>query len=370
MAAVLDGISIKGGNADNSNSFARSRGGGIYSSGSSFTLRNCLVKDNNAIFGGGMFATLSDEVNIEGSTFSENTADRGAGLYHSNATSLYIRSSRIIDNNSLVRCAIESNNSLHTYIKNSVIANNASSFANAIGIIATNRDQTCDIYNSTILGESLNRSLFSLQVGFGDQLDINIHNSVVGHQYPAFNKSFAIFNNGILNLSTENCYIQGSSVPGIAMNNLYSDIDGDLLLNADYSVDACSPIVDQGNTAYAAFCPVDIDGNERVFGTGIDIGAYEAQTICAPVREFVSTASNHSIFPNPVHDILTVQLDEIAIADMDIQVFDIKGQMMKMTMIPSGGLSTEINVSKWAEGIYILHFIGTEIEPRKFVVGK
>lgn len=368
--AVLDGISIEGGNADNSNSFGRSRGGGIYSSGSSFTLQNCIVKNNNAILGGGMFATLSNKVDVENSTFSDNIADRGAGLYHSNTTNLYVRNSRIINNNSLTRCVIESNNSLYTYIENSLIANNASSFANAIGIIATNRDQSCDIYNSTILGESLNRSLFSLQIGFGDQLDINIYNSIVGHQNAAFNKSFAIFNNNILNLNTENCYIQGSSVVGTSTNNLYSDTAGDLLLNADYSVDACSPVINQGNNTYATLLRGDIDGNERIFDTTVDIGAYEAQTVCPPFRETMSYVSKHKVFPNPVSDILTIQLDETTASDMNIQVFDIKGQMMKMTTIPTGGFSTDVDVSQWSEGVYILHFIGTEIESRKFVVSK
>ncbi len=301
-SVVLDGLTIKEGNADNANSFGRSRGGGIYIIDSEIILRDVRFRWNRAIYGGAMFASVMSHVTIEDSDFKSNLADYGSAIYHSNETELFIERTKIYNNNSLVRCAIEVNNSLYTSINNSLIANNKSQFANAIGLIATNRDQSMDINNTTILGEAFNRALITMQIGFGDQLDVNCNNTIIAHQDVSFNKNVVVFNNNILNFNTTNCYVQGSSIVGNANNNLYSSTSGDLMLNADYSVDPCSPVVDAGNDAFV-MGTTDINGNIRMNNT-VDIGAFESQGTCPGLlrnsMEEINTQNiSVLVYPNP-----------------------------------------------------------------------
>ncbi len=341
---LLDGLTIRDGNADNANSFGRSRGGGLYVVNSTITLRDCEVKWNKAIYGAGVFATLSPSVEIQHSTFVQNEAEFGSALYHSNMTNMYIRSSRISNNISNFRCAVEINNSLYTLIENSIIANNQAANANAVAYIATNRNQTSEIYNSTIIGGSNNKALMTFQVGNNDMLDVNIYNTIIAHQDLNFDKNVVAFNNNILNLNTENCYIQGSTIIGNSTSNLYSDIVGDLMANPDFSLDACSPAVDMGNNANANGLSVDIDGNDRFFGT-IDMGAYESQSNCGVLRQ-VQPLNESGIYPNPTSSF--VYLNDADNEETMIHVYDALGQLKVKAQ------GNRVDLSSLPTGMYIV----------------
>lgn len=342
---TLDGLVISGGGANNPNSFARARGAGLYiNNANKILITNCTIENNTALFGGGMFAYTST-VDIVDSDFTVNTADYGSAMYHSNQTELLINRTKIIDNISLVRCAIEVNNSLYTRIENSLIANNFSANANAIGLIATNRDQSIEVMNSTILGEeNKNRTLITLQVGFGDQLDATFYNSIIAHQNHSFTKTLKDYNNNILNVTTENCYIQGSSVLGNATNNLYSTTAGTLMLNADYSLNACSPAVNAGNDALAVGT-IDIAGNNRIFDT-VDIGAFETEASCESPSAKITTKRETKLYPNPTSGMLTIASNEEI---LKIEVFDILGKLILKTM------ERELDMSQYPSGVYIFH---------------
>ncbi len=341
---TLEGISIRDGNANDANSFGRARGGGLFVNNATLTLNDVTVKWNKGIYGAGMFATLSDYVSIHGSTFKKNEGDYGSAIYHSNQTQLYIHKTRIIDNTSLIRVAIEVNNSLFTRIENSVIANNASTNANAIGFISTNRDGLAEIVNCTILGETLNKNLITLQIGFGDQLDVTIDNSIIAHQEQNFTRAIKEYNNGILNLNTNHCYVQGSSVIGTSHNNIYSDIEGALSLDTNYALLPCSPGIDAGSNSLTIGTK-DIGGNPRVSNTNVDMGAYENDMACrlAITPEQEKQNSNISIYPNPTRDRLFIETD---IEKPSVLLYDILGQNILSTH------QKELDISSLPKGMY------------------
>jgi hypothetical protein len=86
-AAVIDGFTVKGGNANGSNfiiyyqskSFSHTSGGGINNTSSSPTIKNNTIKNNNAVFGGGMDNYSSSSPTIINTTFSNNNATNGGG---------------------------------------------------------------------------------------------------------------------------------------------------------------------------------------------------------------------------------------------------------------------------------------------------
>ncbi len=357
---VLDGLTIKWGSADNASSYGRSRGGGIYATGSAASFVNVRVRWNKGIYGGGIFATLSN-ITFQNSDFKNNNAEFGSAIYHSNATDFILDRTRVTNNNSTNRCAIEANNSSYTKIENSVIANNASTNANAIIIVATNRDQNIDVYNSTILGETKDKNLIVFQVGYGDQINANCYNSIIAHQDASFTRAVKAFNNNILNFNTYNCYIQGSSIIGNPSNNLYEDVAGALFLDSDYSLDACSPGIDAGNNAYANALPSDIDGNNRFFGT-VDIGAYEAQTSCKNLAKESAGEQEItlSIYPNPTQGKLFVNT---SIEKPEIIIVDMIGRQVLTTR------EIEIDINHLPKGMYLVFVLdnGKEIGVQKII---
>ncbi len=344
---VLDGIIVRDGAAIDPASFGRARGGGLYLKNTTITLNDVEVKWNKAIYGAGLFATLSPEVRIINSEFKKNTADYGSALYHSNETNMFIEHSKIVDNTSLNRCAIEINNSLYTKIENSIIADNASTNANAIAFIATNRDQSCDITNTTIVGESKNKNLITIQIGYNDQMDLTMNNSIVAHQTASFDKNVKAFNNGVLNFNHNHCYFQGTTVIGNGTNTLFSDMDGGLQLNSDYSVADCSPVVDAGNNSLGVGA-TDYFGNPRYYNT-IDIGAYEAQAVCKTFAKENTREEEGScsIYPNPTNGRVYV---ETTLENPSIIITDMLGRELISTQ------EMEINIHHLPKGVYLVYF--------------
>lgn len=348
---ILVDLVIEGGNADNPNSFGRSRGGGVYISDAIVGMFRCTLQGNKAFKGGAVFSTLSETTLFDNCLVTLNEAENGSALYHSNETRMFIENTRIVDNNSTIRAAVEINNSLYTNIENSVIANNASLNANAIGFIATNRNQVCDIQNSTILGETKNKLLITMQIGFGDTLDVTMNNSIVAHQNANFTKNVKEFNNNVLNFTHNNCYFAGAGLPEVVstgVNTLFSDVDGDLILNADYSLDPCSPGVNAGDDLLlAADDTLDIAGNPRLFGV-VDLGAYEAQAICFGSRETNQdfTANTVDIYPNPANEVVNVRTD---LENVTVTISDILGRAVIVSTN-----ETTIDVSQLVKGTYIL----------------
>lgn len=343
---TIDGFIIQDGNANNAETYGRARGGGIYCNNAFLSLANCVVQDNYAIYGGGVFATLSPKVKITDSELKSNEAQYGSALYLSNQSSTFLNRIRVTENNSLVRCAIEINNANYTNIKNTLIANNISDKANALALIATNRDQGCDINNSTIIGGATDRFLIITQIGFGDQLDLNINNSIVAHQTSTYLKVIGETNNNIFNFNHNTCYFQGSFISGNGTNNLFSNSAGDLLLNSDFSVSECSPVVNAGNNSLTS-SSADVIGNPRVFGSIVDIGAYEAQTTCFSSRENVSDESSieFSIQPNPTKDFINIMIQK---DNIQSEILDIAGQRILTTTNKS------IDMTNLPKGIYLL----------------
>lgn len=355
---ILDGLFIEKGNANSSTAFVRARGGGIFCSNSDLTIVNTVVQNNKAIYGGGLFATLSPKLVLTDTDLKLNQSDYGSALYCSNQTKAYLSRVEIVENNSLVRCAVEINNSTYTSMKNVLIADNGSDKANALALIATNRDQICDIENSTIIGGPTNRFLIVTQIGFGDQLDLNINNSIVAHQELSFSKNVNAVNNNIFNFNHNNCYFQGTSVIGNGTATLFSGIDGDLLLNSDFSVDKCSPVVNAGNNVFVSSF-IDLIENTRISDGLVDIGAYENQSTCSANREFVSLTKEKgfSIQPNPANNF--IQLD-IAEENIDVRILDFSGKEVLASTAKT------IGINHLPKGVYLIRvytqngLLGTE----------
>jgi hypothetical protein len=82
--AILDGFTIQGGLADDPAS-PNDRGAGLFLVNASPTLRNLLVTDNKAQYGGGLYGSGSS-YRLESSTFLRNQAGYGAGIYQNGAS--------------------------------------------------------------------------------------------------------------------------------------------------------------------------------------------------------------------------------------------------------------------------------------------
>ncbi|MGG2053615.1 InlB B-repeat-containing protein [Lysinibacillus pakistanensis] len=79
-SAVLDGVTITGGNANGN--LEHGRGGGMYNSGSSPTITNVTFSENRAGNGGGVYSEYVSNQIITNVLFSGNKAENGGGMHH------------------------------------------------------------------------------------------------------------------------------------------------------------------------------------------------------------------------------------------------------------------------------------------------
>lgn len=229
--AVLDGFTITGG--------SYSEGAGIRNVYASPTLRNLVIRGNNA--------TVS-----------------GAGIY---------------------------NNASSPLISNSVISGNlvlnAASDVSGAGIINTNFS-TPTIINTTITGNSLTSALGVLRgagiynQGFSVPV---VYNSIIWNNLKNNSPALAgadIENNGG-NITLKNSITQGYTTGNTADNNLANT--DPLFVGTDFQLSNTSPAINAGsNTFYPGLSAAtkDLAGNSRLAGLVIDMGAYEDQSVITP----------------------------------------------------------------------------------------
>ncbi|MBF0369869.1 MAG: S-layer homology domain-containing protein [Magnetococcales bacterium] len=107
--AILDGVTVSGGNADASvtegdsdtNSWEplNGMGGGMYMEDSiSPTLNNVIFTDNTALEGGAIYAYDYAQPLISNCTFSDNTAERGGAILSRKGSNIYVENSAFSGN--------------------------------------------------------------------------------------------------------------------------------------------------------------------------------------------------------------------------------------------------------------------------------
>jgi len=190
-------------------------GGGVYGAS---VLSNCALVGNSATSGGGAYGGT-----LNACTISNNTAVNGGGSYGA------------------VLC-------------NSLIVSNSASYGGGInGGVITN----CTVVLNTATNGG--GGIYGGDSAYGYNSIIYYNNSINGS-----NSSGAKFK-----------YCDTSPNPfggGISNAPLFVNLAG-----GDYHLQSSSPCINSGNNAYVA-APTDLDGNPRITGGTVDIGAYEYQT--------------------------------------------------------------------------------------------
>jgi hypothetical protein len=210
----LDGFSITGGYAD--------YGGGIYGKNASITLNYLTIKGNAAInYGGGIYADNNASITLSNSVVSGNTAENGGGVY---------------------------NNSGTINLTNVTIAGN---HANNDGGGLFNYGSST-FYNSIVWGNTSGNA------------SPNVHSSY--NQYHSLIEGMSNTADG--NLDGTN------SANNPQFNQLVHALPGKPTVDGDYHLAVKNPVVDRGNNGFNTVS-TDLDGNARIQGCSVDLGAYE-----------------------------------------------------------------------------------------------
>lgn len=272
--ALIDGVTIKGGNANNSGNISinsinalRNSGGGIYINQSSPKMSNVSITRNAAsginggdAFGGGMYINQSLSV-IKNVSITNNTVSGGIGQ----------DASGVFDNGgnggNAFGGGVYSSNSTPAFINVTTAGNTAINGAGGSSIAGSSgsngNGNGGGVYN-------LNSSLNLVNTIIWDNSATNGKNILSINNQPVISYSLI---EGVDNTSN-------NGLDGTDNNNNPKFTD---TTNSDFSLLKTSSAVNMGsNTAYvnaggSLTTDKDVAGNKRVFQSTIDMGAYESQ---------------------------------------------------------------------------------------------
>ncbi len=240
--SVLEGFTIKNGDV------GTGYGGGIRCYYSSPTITKCVITDNEAGgYGGGIDCYDSDPT-ITNCVITDNSADRGAGIscYYSGPT-----------------------------ITNCLVTGNSGELG---GGVSCQWHSDATLNSCTIADNSVTKfggGLYSKK-----HSDVTLNNSILwgnsaswdGHQVFIYNINAPVTLN-YCDYANGDDDIGGSN--RLTANNC---INSDPLFvgDGDYHLTADSPCIDAGSDSYVPEgVTTDLDGNPRITGDAVDIGAYE-----------------------------------------------------------------------------------------------
>ncbi|MCO5248595.1 MAG: right-handed parallel beta-helix repeat-containing protein [Chitinophagales bacterium] len=297
--ALLDGFTIQDGNS--------SKGGGVYNNNSSPSFANCIFKNNQAtVQGGGMHNEFNASPLITNCTFQNNSAGTGGGgVFNYYNASPKISQSKFISNTSTNGGGLATNTNANPVITNCEFKWNVATGTG--GAINNNSSNGVKIINCLIIRNKA--------IGNGGGVNNASSSSFIANCTFSLDSAAnggAIYNNNS-NPNIKNCIISGNTSGMTNTNNsspvitysLVQGINGDMnnhildgsidpgfvnISNDDYTLFACSPLINQGtiDTSGLNLPATDLNQQPRIFENRIDMGAYETQSPHQLVSEVTS----------------------------------------------------------------------------------
>lgn len=211
---------------------------------------------------------------------------------------------------------------------------------------------TAEIRNSTFIENTINtgRPLISRLCNVPN---VSIFNSIFWNNTNGSGTTIDALESGatavISHTLSNNGFASYAGATNILTSNpLFTDATND-----DYTLQSSSPAKDNGdNTKVSATITKDLAGNDRIFNTTVDLGAYEYNATLS-TQAFNLDDNKVTLYPNPAHSILNVSTKN---SIENITIFNMLGAKVLETT------AKNINVSGLQNGIYLVNIttnIGT-----------
>ncbi|MBA7676542.1 hypothetical protein ES703_84784 [subsurface metagenome] len=296
-------------------------GGAVYCyNNSSPSITNCLVTTNSAVFGGGIAcANSKTRPKITNCNITANSALVGGGGLYLNGSSPRIKNCIISANVAPTGGAIYSHNAGNPVIVNCTVSGNVAS--NSAGAIDCYNSSDMAISNCILWGDTAPYASEVMVGALEDPTSIQISYCDIqgGEQNVELAYGSSIdWGQGNINLDP---YFDNTGY-------LISDIQ--IITAGDYHLLEESPCIDAGDPDFVTGPDeTDIDGNPRILGEKIDLGAYEFVTPIEAIVKIMPKTLNLESNGNWIS--CTIELpDGYDIADVNTDSITLNGKTIKL----------------------------------------
>ena len=295
-------------NSTLSGNSATNYGGGIYNGGGTLIVTDSTLSGNSVTHYGGAIHNLGGTMTVSGSTFTGNSADTDGGGMHLLGGTVTVSDSTFTGNSANRGGGIYVADGSPTVI-NSTMTANSSGFGGGL----YNDNGTTTIINSTVAGNMASADGSGITNGTTNGSTLNLNNSIVAGNTGGEGTKQCLNRNDANTINARNSLIEDglTCVNGTNTNNLTGDpLLGALANNGGPTQTMAlldgSPAINTGDNALA----VDADSNplttdqrgsgyDRVFGSIVDMGAYELTYTQALVVDTTSDDDLEDCSPVP-----------------------------------------------------------------------
>jgi hypothetical protein len=370
--ALIDGFIVRDANDDRPAGLDVGLGGGFYNDGSGGsgicnpTIRNCVIRNNQAVFGAGIFNNGYDGGNaspqIINCVITDNFATTGGGgidnfgLLNGNASPTLLNC--VVYNNSAAQRA----GGMYCWGGNN---------GNASPLMVN----TCFINNSAVDGGGVVADRLNSSTGSSGTSSPVLRNCIfwantasgVGPQFfllggASFNPTYS---NIDLTNQTSPHILSGTGTGNIQLSPLFRDMlsgvgpDGEWMTTDDgLQLQSSSPCINAGDNF--GITATDILSENRVKYSVVDMGAYEFDsTGLLAVFENSSMTLNLLLSPNPCNHSVNVIYKLQETRNVYVSLLDLNGKLLwsaDQGEQVKGEYQLEIDLSSFQNGIYLLNF--------------
>jgi predicted outer membrane repeat protein len=307
------------------------RGGAIYLAQEIAVnaMSGVLIKDNTAAtFGGGVYITPGNGGDLINVTFEGNSAWWGGGIYNEGNSTF----SNLIftGNHATLNGAGLYNNNCFPTLSNVLFFDNVSS---GNGGAIFNLDSNPDLTNATFNGNSATGNGGGMSNVRGDTQITNVimwGNSAASG--PEINNSMStpVISYSLIEASGGS----GGGWDAALGTDGGNNIDADPLFvdapGGNLRLQAGSLAIDAGDNSAPNLPATDLDGNPRIVGVAVDMGAYEFDPATG-IDDVVlpNSARIRAVYPNPFNPTVTISFELERTRVVRVIIYDIRGKRVR-----------------------------------------
>ena len=346
-------------------------GGGIFLRETNSCFENITISNNSSHDGGGIMNWINANTIFKNIEINNNFASYGGGIEIVESSPV-LTNLNVYENHATLVCGGCYIGDANPIIENSIISRNSSDIL-AGGILFWNfgGENNCPTLKNVLITD--NNSEYGAGIYYEGivntkLINVTIANNAATVEGGGINCYSTLLINSIIwgNTPDEIDYLGPQDAVIIMYSNISEDWAGEGNINEnplfvdennyDYHLTENSPCINKGtpDTTGLNLPLFDLDGNPRIYGNQIDMGAYENPNGTINSLLNVDFENLIKIVPNPSNGLISIEINNSVTDEILVEIIGVNGQIVYKKTFNTMSRIEQIDLSENAKGLYFL----------------